>query len=345
MFLINRNKNKKYLDCELLRNSIHFFYDYIGVCCTNVYGPAFYKNYKGGKINWNYIYNTRKKYIKKINSVFTKEGYPKCCKGCFVMDNSMKDSPIDENFANEIRKVYFHHNQSCNAKCIYCTYQTVEKGCRYKVVPIIKSMIENKILSKYANIYMSGGEITISPEFDELLFLLLDYIENIVEIFSSCIKYSKSIEQAFVQNKCRMFVSLDSSCRETYLKLKQVDCFDKVVDNLKNYIKASDNAKENIILKYIIVDDVNDNETELVNFIHLVKDIGVKNIRMDFDLEKYKYERDKKIPRKYYDLYKIFDKEAEKEGLTILRYEQVEGILDKFAKDYGIEYVHEKALD
>lgn len=338
MFLIN--KNKKYLDCDLMKHSIHFFYNYIGACCTNVYGFIFYKDYEGGKIDWNYIYNTRKKYIKKINSVFTKEDYPECCKGCFMLNTCLKDSPVEEKFDNVINRVYFHQNQSCNAKCTYCAYQTVENGCKYKVVPIVKSMIDNKILSKHAQIYMSGGEITISPEFDELLFLLLGYIENPVEIFSSGIKYCKSIEEAFVHNKCKMMISLDSSCRETYLKLKQVDCFDKIIDNIKNYIKASDNAKDNITLKYIIIDDVNDNETELLNFIHLVKELGIKNIRLDFDFEKYKYERNIKIPAKYYDLFKLYDKEAQTNGLIIHRYEQVEDILSKFAKDYGIEYSH-----
>ena len=331
-------KKKKYLHCDLMKHSIHFFYDYIGACCTNIYGMIFYKDYAGGEIDWDYIYKTRKKYIKKINSPFSKEEYPECCKGCFMLNTCMKDTPVDEHFDNIINRIYFHQNQTCNAKCTYCAYQKVDNDCKYKVVPIVKSMIEKKLLSKHAEIYMSGGEITISPEFDELLFTLIDYVENPVEIFSSGIKYCKSIEQAFVQNKCRMMISLDSSCAETYKKLKQVDCFDKVTENIRNYISVSENAKQNITLKYIIIDDVNDNETELFNFIKLVKELGVQNIRLDFDFEKYKYERDIKIPVKYYDLFKMYNIEAEKAGLTIHRYEQVEDILKKFSKDYNIEY-------
>ena len=79
-----------------------------------------------------------------------------------------------------------------------------------------------------------------------------------VEILTSGIKYCKSIEDAFVNDKLKMVVSIDSGTKETYLKIKGVDCFDKVIENLRKYVLASDFAKENITLKYIIVDKEND---------------------------------------------------------------------------------------
>ena len=68
---------------------------------------------------------------------------------------------------------------------------------------------------------------------------------------------------------------------------------------------------------------------EINNFIKLVKDLCIKNIRLDFDYEKYKYTGELKVPSYYYDLYENFNKNAEIAGLTIQKCEQVEAILNK----------------
>ncbi|MCD7779148.1 MAG: radical SAM protein [Candidatus Gastranaerophilales bacterium] len=321
-------KKDKYLNCPFMKHSIHFFYDEIRACCTNISGPVFYPDYKGEKVDWSYVYGERKKLISHINSIFSKEMPPKCCEGCCEINSYYQNLPVDK-FNNYIDRMYFHNNMSCNARCTYCTYGYIDRGFRYKVLPLVKELIDKEILSKNAMVYMSGGEITISPEFEDLLSLLLNYLNSQIEILTSGIKYCKSIENAFVQNKCRLLISLDSSSRETYKTIKQVDCFDKVVDNLKNYIAASDNARNNITLKYILVDGVNDNITELSNFVKLVKELDIKNIRLDFDYEKYKYTRDITVPEYYFDLYKEFNNLSSEAGLIIQDCEQVKAILNK----------------
>lgn len=326
--LNNLFKKKKYLNCHWMKHSIHFFYDEIRACCTNVSGPVFYPDYKNEYVDWNYIYTTRKNLIKNINSFWNKEEIPQECKGCCEVNSFLEDKKV-EDFNNVIDRVYFHNHMSCNAKCTYCTYSYIERGFKYKVLPLVKDMIDKQILSPNASVYMSGGEITISPEFEELLSTLLNYLTGCVEILTSGIKYCNSIEQAFIQNKCRLIISLDSSSAETYKKIKQVDCFDKVVDNLRNYLKASDNAKKCITLKYILIDGVNDNEEEISNFIQLVKNLGIQNVRLDFDYEKYKFTKDVKVPEYYFNLYNTFNQKALELGLNIQKCEQVEAILNK----------------
>ncbi len=319
---------KKYLDCEWLKHSIHFFYDEIRACCSNVPGPIFYESYKDENVDWNYVYSERKKLVKNINSIFSDSSYPSCCEGCCDINRFLTDSKI-QSFDNKINKVYIQNYMSCNAKCLYCVFKHVDKGLKYNVLPIIKSLIDKEILSRNAHIYMSGGEITISPEFEELLSLLLHYIYSKVEILTSGIKYCKSIEEAFIHDKCKLVISLDSANPETYKKIKQVDCFDRVVQNIKDYIKASENAKSNITMKYIIVDGVNDNNEEITNFIKLVSGLGIKEIRLDFDYEKYKFIRNIKVPDYYFDLYKNFNRVSNQFGLNVQKCDQIEAILDK----------------
>ncbi len=318
-------RKHKYLNCPHLKHSLHFFHDEIRSCCSNAKGPVFYKEFD--KIDWNYIYNERKKYLKNINKTY-KNGIPPECEGCFEINHCLEDKEIKD-IENRVDRIYFQNNMTCNAKCIYCTFKDESKGQEYQGLPLIKQLIEKKILSKNACVYMSGGEITISPEFENLLTTLTEYLDNKVEILTSCIKYCESIKQAFIKDKLRMVVSLDSASRETYLKIKMVDCFDKVINNLKAYVEASDYAKDNITLKYIIVDNVNDNIEEITKFINLVKNLGIKNIRMDINYEEYRYTGDKKVPEYYFDLYEKFNKTAQDLGLCIQKCEQVEAILNK----------------
>ena len=318
---------KKYLDCHFLKNSIHFFYDNIRACCSNALGPIFYDKFQDENIDTDYMYEVRKKYIERINNDEFADGVPDCCKNCCEIDENLKTEKIKE-FENKVQRIYFQNTMSCNAKCTYCTFRDVEKGYKYKVVPIIKAMIEKKILAKDAYIFMSGGEITIYPEFEELFSILFNYLESCIEIFSSGIKYLEIINEAFKKNRCRMVISLDSGCRETYLKIKQVDCFEQVVNNVAKYTSSSENAKEKIVLKYILVDDVNDNKEEIEKFIKTVVSLGVKNVRMDVDYEKYKYSFHNKVPEHYFELFDYFYELSAKNELTIEKCVQSEKILE-----------------
>lgn len=322
----NLFKKEKYFDCPFVKHSVHFFYDNVRACCSNVSGPVFYPNYSGEEIDWDLIFKKRKSIISKVNNFFNKTDVPDCCKGCCELNSYFSDNRV-EKFENKIDRIYFQYFMTCNAKCTYCSFGYIERGFKYNVMPLVKQLIEKQILSKNAQVYMSGGEITISPEFEELLSALLNYLNSKIEILTSGIKYCKSIEEAFKQDKCMLMISLDSAKPETYEKIKQVNCFDRVVDNIKNYVAASDYAKENIIMKYIIVDGVNDNIEEITSFIKLVKSLSIQKIRLDFDYEKYKYTLGKKVPAHYFELYNEFNKIATQEGLSIQHCAQIDEIL------------------
>lgn len=330
--IFNVFKKRKYLNCPLMKHSLHFFRNSICTCSSNTKGPSFYRHFKGGEVDWNFVFNIRKKYIKKINSPFSTNNIPLSCKFCCEVNNYLTDEKVDENFENKIDKLYFHNNLSCNAKCIYCTFSYFSRTEKYKVLPLVKSLIEQKILSENALVYMSGGEITISPEFEDLMNMLTSYLNSKIEILTSCIKFCSSIENAFREEKCRLLVSLDSGCRETYEKIKRVDCFDKVVDNLKVYVNASPSAKDNIVLKYIIIDDYNDNVDEINKFINIVKEIGNTTVRLDIDYEKYKITKDITVPEHYFNLIETFNNLAKQNNLNVQHCPIVEGILNKSRK-------------
>jgi hypothetical protein len=59
-------------------------------------------------------------------------------------------------------------------------------------------------------------------------------------------------------------VSLDAGTRETFAKIKGLDLFDKVCDNLVRY-----SSKGPVRLKYIILPGLNDNEADIDGFVAL----------------------------------------------------------------------------
>ena len=324
--MFNFFTKKEYLDCEFMKNSLHFFHDEIRTCCANAKGPILYPNYNGEDINWDDFFAIRKKYVDNINSRFG-DSIPDECKNCYKTHTSMSDSKVPA-FENIIERVYIQNNMACNAKCYYCTFHDEDKAARYQVLPLIKQLIEKEILSKKAYVFLSGGEITLSTEFEELLELLVSYLERNVDIATSGIKYSKAIEKAFSERKLNMLLSLDCGSRETYKKIKGVDAFDTVVSNLKSYTDKTDFAKINTVLKYIILDDMNDNFEEISKFFEVVKMLGVENVRLDVDTTKYNLNDFKTVPSHYKELYDYFKRKANELNLTLFSDEQIECILN-----------------
>ena len=64
-----------------------------------------------------------------------------------------------------------------------------------------------------------------------------------------------------------IITSLDAGTPETFKKIKQRDMFCKVLDNLSKYPVN----KTNLNLKYIFLEGVNDNETDIDGFCEIAK--------------------------------------------------------------------------
>ena len=106
-------------------------------------------------------------------------------------------------------------------------------------------------------------------------------------------------------------------------------CRISVVSNLKSYTDKTDLAKKNITLKYIIVDELNDNIEEMTKFFDIVKMLGIKNVRLDVDSRKYILNNSTVVPAHYGKLYEFFKNKAEELSLNLFSDEQMEVILKK----------------
>lgn len=320
------------VNCPFILNGIHFFFNHIRACCANTDGPIFMNNYKGEEIDWETLTKERI----ELRDKFLQGEILESCKNCFQLDSFKADTEIHN--STQIDKVYIAHWLHCNCDCSYCHKnclidnkfdKTIKKSEYYDVFPILKQMIEKEILSKHSSIFILGGEPTVLKELDDILELLLSYVERKITIFSSGITYNKTIGKCFEQNKCELVTSIDAGTKETFEKIKRVPCFDKFKETIIRYVASAPNANENIILKYILLKDVNDNIEEIENWLVLTKELNVKNIRLDVDCNRNFEEEANNIPQHYYDIYNHVKNRAKELDLNIVFSEQISKILEK----------------
>ena len=288
----------KYTSCIHLEHGITFFSNSVQICCISSHPGGGnimqINNYHGELIDWDTFFKKRN----ELRESARNGKIPEKCEGCYYLKEQDWDI---ENYIDEVLIGHFTH---CNCNCIYCYTEKDKKffnaNKTYNIYPVVKDMIERKVLSKNATITFGGGEPTILQEFEELVYLLLDYDVYNIRIHSDGIRYSPAIEKGLKLGKITLITSVDSSSRKIYEQIKQVPCHDKVWQNLEKYAKAKNGL---IRTKYVLVPGINDSLTEVKNWLQKTYNAGIHDIAFDIEDNWFKSRRNN-IPQY---IYVIFD--------------------------------------
>lgn len=272
----------KYKSCNLIQHGLCFFNEMLVSCCfapcDQINGqmpPIICENYKGEILEKEFLFNK----IREYSSIFKNGGCPKECTNCYHIEEKEWDE------AEYINSITITHFSKCNADCIYCS-NNLEKEDRtndmYNIMPVLHNMKDKGILKQGCELHIGGGEFTIYKECDELLneFALSGFAKVLVP--TNAIHYSEKLYLAMEKTPASIIVSLDSGTRKTFEKIKRVDAFDKVIQNLKSYSKTEE-ARKSISLKYIIIPTINDNLKEFKAFLKIAKTLQIEKIIIDID--------------------------------------------------------------
>ena len=93
----------------MIKHPLHFFYDEVRTCCSNVSGPVIYFDYSGEKIDWNEVFKFRRGIVGIINDDDLSEDvtYSQIgCKDCFEFEKYLQSEKISP-FENKINRIYF----------------------------------------------------------------------------------------------------------------------------------------------------------------------------------------------------------------------------------------------
>ena len=295
-----QEKREKYLSCKWLESGVCFdngvYGSNVKLCCY-MSAPGggnsmIFEDYHGEKINWEEFFRIKNEY----RNIQKSGGTVKGCVGCVFLEEK---EWLQENY---IDCIIFDHFTKCNCACKYCYTEEDKKRYNklktYNIYPIIKEMFDKKLIRKDGAIGFGGGEPTLLPEFEKLISLFLKNGFSNMRVPSSGIKYSNIIAKGISTGQLSVVVSIDSSCRETYKKIKQVDTFNTVCKNLKKYSKAQ-KVSYNVISKYIIIPEINDNKEEIDNWLKFNKENNIGIVVIDIEnswLTKYRNDKpDEKI--------------------------------------------------
>ena len=148
-----------------------------------------------------------------------------------------------------------------------------------------------------------------------------------VEIATNGIKYLPAIERICSKTFVDVNISIDAGTRETYKKIKTVDKFDELVENLKKYVQLPILLR----LKYILVRGVNDTKEEIECYINLMRELGIKNSELMIDQcdSEFLQNGEFKIPQYYYELFEFYKQKCEENNIEANIWEYIKEILEK----------------
>lgn len=313
----------KYLSCRYIEHGMDFEHTRLETCCFTCHSGGgritLQNEYSGEKINWQELFEKKRKYREEHR----KGNLIPNCVGCVFLEEKEWD---EEDYINFLQ---FNYWVACNSKCTYCyevqNRKIFEKIKPYNTVPVIKEMIENKILRPGGEVSFGGGEPTIAPEFEELINLLTENGFKNMRIHSSGIKFSPAIENAIKKGVLNVVISIDAGCEKTYKKVKNVNAYKKVLDNMKKYAAANKNYYGLMTSKYIIIPNVNDNRKEIDMWIDSVVKAGGKWLALDIEDVWYKTNR-ATISDYYLDLVNYVINRANELNMKIELYDRARGL-------------------
>ncbi len=237
--------------------------------------PVYRSDYNGEKIDWEDFFE----YRNHLRKIIKENGSIPECKDCMFLR--------EQNWGGEKKLSYILLTNwiECNSDCIYCPMPDPKRNKKYNIVPIIKDIIKNNIMSEDGTIEYAGGEPTMYKYFDESLNLLINNNFKRIVINTNAIKFSPKILKGIKNGLIEMVVSMDAGTQEIHEKVKRVKSFQKIWDNLSKYASVQDkNSKNKLRTKFIIVPGLNDDKNEISLWLEKTKSININSVALNVDL-------------------------------------------------------------
>lgn len=178
----------------------------------------------------------------------------------------------------------------CQCKCIYCgihkskEYPLIDEkaaGNYSRSFDLIGYALENKMIVPGALWDVNCGEITVHPFKDKIYALIKD---RKARFFTNCFIFDEAIGENLKANQgSSIYLSIDAGTPETWHKVKGVNNFKSVADNLVKYYSCA-SRQEQIAFKYIILPDINDNRKDFIGVIKIMKALDMQIITISREL-------------------------------------------------------------
>ena len=257
----------KGLGCNQLGKS---FVSYYGIRTCVVEPPRYFDVNLSSDVDGMY-----RQYKSKTDSFVLDNilGKPTLCKGCYQLQHGLYEIKPQLTSVN----ISSDHDDFCNSKCVYCVKypKPSEKNTLKRKMYILDVLkyFTDKANGEPFRFNISGGEVSISSYCDEVMRHISENENLYVDFSTNAIVYSQSLADAIVTKRVELVISLDSGTPETMVRIRGLDCFESTVRNCVRYAQHFP-KKTMLLLKYIIIEGINDNETDIRGFLNIAKNIG-----------------------------------------------------------------------
>ncbi len=307
--------------------------------------PVLYENYTGELIDWEDFFKKRDEHIELMKQ----GGALDACKDCLWIKNAKWDER-----KKEFKYILINIWVKCNLFCIYCSNHTDENVMKntkeYNLIPVIKDMIEKKVLTQNTKIDIAGGESTLDPHFNELISLLTDNGVKNININTNASIFSQSIKRGIEKGCISLISSIDCADKKKFEYIKKRNLYNTVWKNLKEYSKAvnSLNNQNTVRTKYIILPGINDTKKEIRNFILKSKKSNVSGVILNIDLHWLRKNfDDEKTMLHIINLSDYFIKTAVNAGINWQIWAHIEDLIKRYnilcpEKKVNIDFIFQK---
>jgi len=200
-------------------------------------------------------------------------GSPNKCQECHMLNFGFWRKSIK---LNTLSFATTNRSDVCNFKCVYCfANKSLERLAHvtdslstYEMLLQLSEIQE--LNTEELTLLISNGEFCANKHCEEMLDIFLKTKWN-MDLTSNCSIYKEKLANLMETGRVVSIVtSLDAGTRETFKKIKQVDMFDKVLENLRKYPMN----KTKLHTKYIFLEGINDNEKDVDGFYEISKEFG-----------------------------------------------------------------------
>lgn len=189
------------------------------------------------------------------------------CTGCPKLQPGRDDEPLKITIA--ILGSGTPGATKCNFRCSYCNHgMNYAKKIRTRdesILDVLQYLADHEDLEILS---YACAEISVSPYRHEILKLIMEKGWN-GDVLTNAYLYLDDLYELFESKKIRTIVSVDAGTPETFAKVKGVDGFHRVVENIEKYASSGGDVE----LKYIVLDGENCEKPDLDGFVDIAKRI------------------------------------------------------------------------
>jgi radical SAM protein with 4Fe4S-binding SPASM domain len=188
----------------------------------------------------NYLGNNPKFWVPRIRKIIKKFYRPESGFNLNEISALYNQNPDWFEFLPE-SEIEIEVTNDCNLKCIMCPRtEKMTREIGYMDFELFKKIIDK---TEALSIHFSGfGEPLLHPHIKDM-FTYAKKKELEIGLWTNGVFLNEEISRKIIEEELLDYIifSLDASTKETYFKIKKVNCFDKVVENINKFLEIKKN--------------------------------------------------------------------------------------------------------